>query len=111
MFIIIVIINNIFKLFLLIIADFFVNQELLFSFAPFNLTNFLSQFSMKGKVKWFDTAKGYGFVTTEEGQDVFVHYTGIQGDGFRGLDQDQAVEFDLDEGKKGPQAINVVALK
>ncbi|MDR2890544.1 MAG: cold shock domain-containing protein [Alistipes sp.] len=66
---------------------------------------------MKGKVKWFDTAKGYGFVTTEEGQDVFVHYTGIQGDGFRGLDQDQAVEFDLDEGKKGPQAINVVAVK
>ncbi len=66
---------------------------------------------MKGKVKWFDTAKGYGFVTTEEGQDVFVHYTGIQGDGFRGLEQDQAVEFDLDEGKKGPQAINVTVIK
>ena len=68
-------------------------------------------FLMKGKVKWFDTAKGYGFVTTEEGQDVFVHYTGIQGDGFRGLEQDQAVEFDLDEGKKGPQAINVTVIK
>jgi len=74
------------------------------------LTHFFI-FIMKGKVKWFDTAKGYGFVTTEEGQDVFVHYTGIQGDGFRGLEQDQAVEFDLDEGKKGPQAINVTVIK
>jgi CspA family cold shock protein len=66
---------------------------------------------MKGTVKWFDTAKGYGFVTGEDGQDVFVHYTGINGDGFRGLEEGQAVEYELGEGKKGPQAINVVALK
>ncbi len=80
-------------------------------FPFFKVFNTFLFFLMKGKVKWFDTAKGYGFVTTEEGQDVFVHYTGIQGDGFRGLEQDQAVEFDLDEGKKGPQAINVTVVK
>lgn len=62
---------------------------------------------MKGSVKWFDTAKGYGFITTEEGKDIFVHYTGINKDGFRGLEQGQEVEFDVEEGKKGAQAINV----
>ncbi|MFI3268051.1 MAG: cold shock domain-containing protein, partial [Rikenellaceae bacterium] len=52
-------------------------------------------------------AKGYGFITAETGSDVFVHYTGINKDGFRGLEQEQAVQFDLEEGKKGPQAVNV----
>lgn len=66
-----------------------------------------NKFFMEGTVKWFDSAKGYGFITAETGSDVFVHYTGINKDGFRGLEQDQRVQFDLEEGKKGPQAINV----
>lgn len=65
---------------------------------------------MKGKVKWFDTAKGYGFITTETGSDIFVHYTGINKDGFRGLDEGEEVEFEVGEGKRGEQAINVTAL-
>lgn len=66
---------------------------------------------MNGTVKWFDAAKGYGFITTEENGDVFVHYTGINKDGFRGLEQDQSVMFDLEEGKKGPQAVNVTVVE
>ena len=62
---------------------------------------------MKGKVKWFDSAKGYGFIQTEEGNDVFVHYTGIERDGFRVLEEGQEVEFEISEGKRGPQATNV----
>lgn len=65
---------------------------------------------MEGTVKWFDTAKGYGFITAETGSDVFVHYSGIIKDGFKGLEQDQRVKFDLEEGKKGPQAINVLVI-
>lgn len=66
---------------------------------------------MKGTVKWFDSAKGYGFITTEQGGDIFVHYTGIAKKGFRGLEEGQNVEFDVDEGKKGEQAINVTVLE
>lgn len=62
---------------------------------------------MKGKVKWFDSAKGYGFITTDAGSDVFVHYTGINKEGFRTLEQDSAVEFEISDGAKGPQAVNV----
>ncbi len=62
---------------------------------------------MKGTVKWFDSAKGYGFITTEEGADLFVHYSGINKDGFKVLEEGQQVEFEVGEGKKGPQAINV----
>ena len=62
---------------------------------------------MKGKVKWFDSAKGYGFIQTEEGNDVFVHYTGIERDGFRVLEEGQDVEFEISDGKRGPQATNV----
>ena len=65
---------------------------------------------MKGTVKWFDSAKGYGFITTETDGDVFVHYTGINKEGFRGLDEGQQVEFDVDEGKKGQQAVNVTVI-
>ncbi|MDY3979616.1 MAG: cold-shock protein [Tidjanibacter sp.] len=65
---------------------------------------------MKGKVKWFDTAKGYGFITSEDGRDVFVHYTGINKEGFRGLEKDQPVEFEIGEGKKGEQAVNVTVI-
>ena len=66
---------------------------------------------MKGSVKWFDGAKGYGFITTEEGKDVFVHYSGIAGEGFRALEEGQPVEFEVTEGKKGPQATDVVVVK
>lgn len=62
---------------------------------------------LKGKVKWFDTKKGFGFIQSEDGNDVFVHYTSIQTEGFKNLEQGQEVTFDLTEGKKGPQADNV----
>jgi CspA family cold shock protein len=65
---------------------------------------------MTGTVKWFNAEKGYGFVTTEEGLDIFVHFTAIQGDGFKSLDEGQAIEFDVVEGDRGPQAANVTKL-
>ena len=65
---------------------------------------------MKGTVKWFDTAKGYGFITAETGNDIFVHYTGINKEGFRGLDKGQKVEFEIGEGQKGEQAVNVTVV-
>lgn len=61
----------------------------------------------KGKVKWFDTKKGFGFIQSDDGDDVFVHYTNIQSEGFKTLEQGQDVTFELVEGKKGPQAANV----
>ncbi len=63
-----------------------------------------------GKVKWFNNAKGYGFIEREEGGDVFVHYTAIQGDGFKTLAEGQTVQFEIAQGEKGPQAVNVVKL-
>ena len=63
-----------------------------------------------GKVKWFNAEKGYGFITTDEGKDVFVHYSAIQGEGFKSLDEGQAVTFDLQQGPRGMQAANVVKL-
>ncbi|MBP3872746.1 MAG: cold shock domain-containing protein [Lachnospiraceae bacterium] len=65
---------------------------------------------MKGTVKWFNAEKGYGFITGEDEKDVFVHYSAIQGDGFKTLDEGQAVEYDLTEGQRGMQASNVVKL-
>ena len=64
----------------------------------------------KGTVKWFNNQKGYGFISDESGKDVFVHYTGLNMDGFKTLDEGQAVEFEVTEGEKGPQAVNVVKL-
>lgn len=61
----------------------------------------------KGKVKWFSEAKGYGFIEREEGEDVFVHFTAIEGEGFKTLKEGQEVEFDVVQGTKGPQAENV----
>ena len=62
---------------------------------------------MTGKVKWFNAAKGYGFITGDDGKEVFVHFSAIQADGFRTLDEAQAVEYDVNDGPKGPQAANV----
>lgn len=64
----------------------------------------------KGTVKWFNDRKGFGFIHVEDGQDVFVHYSALQGDGFKTLKEGESVEFDLVEGAKGPQAANVVKL-
>jgi CspA family cold shock protein len=61
----------------------------------------------KGKVKWFNDAKGYGFISQDGGDDVFVHFTAIQGDGFKTLAGGQDVEFEVMDGRKGPQASNV----
>ncbi|ASS64861.1 MULTISPECIES: cold shock domain-containing protein [Paenibacillus] len=65
---------------------------------------------MKGTVKWFNAEKGYGFIQVENGEDVFVHFSAIQTDGFKSLDEGQAVEFDITDGNRGPQAANVVKL-
>ena len=61
-----------------------------------------------GKVNWFDDSKGYGFIEKEGGGDVFVHYNAILGDGFKTLDEGQVVDFEISQGDKGPQAVNVV---
>ena len=61
-----------------------------------------------GTVKWFDNKKGFGFIKQEEGEDVFVHYTAIQGDGFKTLEQDEKVTFEIVQGPKGLQASNVL---
>ena len=65
---------------------------------------------MNGKVKWFNPDKGFGFIARPDGDDVFVHFSAIQGEGFKTLDEDQQVEFDIVEGPRGPQAANVVKL-
>ncbi len=65
---------------------------------------------MKGTVKWFNNQKGYGFISDEEGNDIFVHYTGLNMEGFKSLDEGQKVEYDVTEGAKGPQAVNVTKI-
>ncbi|MDS1030579.1 cold-shock protein CspD [Bacillota bacterium LX-D] len=65
---------------------------------------------MLGKVKWFNQEKGFGFIEREEGDDVFVHFSAIQEDGFKTLAEGQEVEFEIVEGPRGPQAANVVKL-
>ena len=62
---------------------------------------------MTGKVKWFNAEKGFGFIERDGGDDVFVHFTAIQGDGFKTLEEGQEVNFDIVEGNRGPQAANV----
>ncbi|MCR8846870.1 MULTISPECIES: cold-shock protein CspD [Rossellomorea] len=63
-----------------------------------------------GKVKWFNNEKGFGFIEVEGGEDVFVHFSAIQGEGFKSLEEGQEVSFDVVEGNRGPQAANVVKL-
>jgi len=65
---------------------------------------------LKGTVKWFNAEKGYGFIQVENGNDVFVHFSAIQGEGFKTLDEGQAVEFEIVQGNRGPQAANVTKL-
>ncbi len=65
---------------------------------------------VKGTVKWFNATKGYGFISGEDGEDVFVHYSAINADGYKTLEEGQEVEFEVVEGQKGPQATNVTAL-
>ena len=64
----------------------------------------------RGKVKWFSNQKGYGFITSESGNDVFVHHSAIQGEGYKALEEGQEVEFEIQQGPKGEQAVNVVKL-
>ncbi|MGM0472275.1 MAG: cold-shock protein [Bacillota bacterium] len=63
---------------------------------------------LSGTVKWFDAKKGYGFIESEEGEDIFVHYSAIEEEGFKTLEDGEEVEFEIVEGEKGPQAENVV---
>ncbi|MDM8100156.1 cold-shock protein [Oceanobacillus sp. FSL W8-0428] len=65
---------------------------------------------MTGKVKWFNAEKGFGFIEREDGDDVFVHFSAIQAEGFKTLEEGQDVEFEIVEGNRGPQAANVVRL-
>ncbi len=65
---------------------------------------------MKGTVKWFNNQKGYGFITSDDGQDIFVHFSGIVAEGFKSLPEGAAVEFDVIDGQKGKQAVNVKAV-
>ncbi|MFY4775368.1 cold-shock protein [Metabacillus sp. RGM 3146] len=64
----------------------------------------------QGKVKWFNAEKGFGFIEREDGDDVFVHFSAIQGEGFKSLDEGQEVSFEVEQGQRGPQATNVQKL-
>ena len=66
---------------------------------------------MKGTVKWFSNQKGYGFISDEEGNDVFVHFSGLNMDGFKTLEEGASVEFEISDGAKGPQATNVTIVQ
>ncbi len=76
----------------------------------FSLVYFFGGTIMKGTVKWFNNQKGYGFISDEEGNDVFVHYSGLNMEGFKTLDEGAEVEFEVVNGAKGPQATNVTKL-
>ena len=65
----------------------------------------------KGTVKWFNNQKGYGFITAEDGKDVFVHFSGLNMEGFKTLEEGASVEFDITDGAKGPQAVDVEVVK
>lgn len=76
-----------------------------------DMSNYLEEdFMNKGTVKWFNNQKGYGFISDENGSDVFVHYSGLNMDGYKSLEEGQAVEFEITDSPKGPQATNVSRL-
>ncbi|EDM28843.1 stress protein, member of the CspA-family [Lentisphaera araneosa HTCC2155] len=66
--------------------------------------------TVQGRVKWFNETKGFGFIEQDGGKDVFVHFSAIQGQGFKTLEEGQKVEFDVEDGQKGPQAVNLTVL-
>ena len=70
----------------------------------------LSSMAVEGTIKWFNEKKGYGFVQQDDGPDIFVHYSSIMGDGFKTLAEGERVQFDIEEGDKGPKAVNVVRI-
>jgi Cold shock proteins len=82
--------------------------DTLFFFLPEGANNMSER--IVGTVKWFNGSKGYGFIARESGPDVFVHYSAIQSEGFRNLEEGQKVEFEVEQGNKGPQASNVTIL-
>lgn len=87
--------------------------NMLLNLCSHRLQNFfiiLGGTTMKGTVKWFNAKKGFGFISDETGKDVFVHFSALQMDGFKVLDEGEEVEFDVVNGEKGPQAANVVKL-
>lgn len=67
----------------------------------------IKEIYMKGTVKWFDSDKGYGFISSEDGKDIFVHFSAIQSEGYKSLQEGDQVEFDVNDGDRGPQAANV----
>lgn len=70
----------------------------------------MSSMSVEGTIKWFNEKKGFGFIQQDNGPDIFVHYSSILGDGFKTLAEGQRVQFDIEDGNKGPKAINVTKL-
>lgn len=103
-------------LFAIFLEIFFVGKVAFDFLLKYNITIRLSGrrseevLTLKGTVKWFNAEKGYGFIQVENGEDVFVHFSAIQGDGFKTLDEGQEVEFDITEGNRGAQAANVIKL-
>lgn len=86
-------------------------DERVFDVIPlFDSKTFKRRFKMQGKVKWFNAEKGFGFIESNEGGDIFVHFSAIQGEGFKTLEEGQEVEFDVVEGNRGLQAANVTRL-
>lgn len=111
MYIIDIIYQNIFPLLLDLAIIFWANDNIYFYRRSHVLKGLGGNVNMQnGKVKWFNNEKGFGFIEVEGGDDVFVHFTAIQGDGFKSLEEGQEVSFEIVEGNRGPQASNVVKL-
>ena len=91
-------------------VDFFISGIILLHYIFYLFYFYGGNIMNKGTVKWFNAEKGYGFITGEDGADVFVHFSAIQGEGFKSLDEGQAVTYDLTEGARGMLAANVVKL-